>query len=272
MTEPGTVTPSPGAPLSTGDIGAGAQPWRTPPVAAAPAAAAPAGDAVTTATKVGAVPGPGKPGSVDWGRMGIAAALAPVAYVGGVYEHELGGHGLMALALGGHDITVDPLPHTYTRSDGSTGFRFAEMSYQYGPGWTPAKTAAVDLAPSMVDTGVLGLTTTLYETGNWPTNPWASGALFVWHAAAIADLANAAQGALIHPENTNADTAHASAIMGVNPRVLGAVEAGLAVAGTVEAVRIGLDVFSKHPTPPDPTKPHVDLVASPSFVGVSGTF
>ena len=257
---------SPVRAIATPDPTYAADPRATPDHVEPPSEAAPRG----------AVPGTMQGGGIGWGRVGIVAGMAPVAYVQGIILHEAVGHGGMALALGANDVTVTPYPHTYTRDDGSTGLRFASMSYHTGPDWSPTKEALVSLGPSMLDTALIAGGTTLYETGNWPKNPWASGALLVTQAASTVDLGfNGVQG-LIQPRNGSVDTVKAANDLGVPPQLIAGIQTGIAVAGLVEAGRIAYHVLQNPTAPAAPKSPAI----SPTFsslpgggmIGVSGTF
>lgn len=240
------------------------------------ASEAKADDHTADARRRGDVPATADTGGVSWSRLGIAAGMAPVAYVNGVILHEAVAHGGMALALGASDVKIKPLPHTYTRDDGTTGFRIAAMSYHPGKDWGDAERTAVLMAPSMLDTAILTGGTVLYETGNWPKSPWASGALFVTQSAAAVDLAFNGFKGMISPNDSGLDTVRAARGLGIHPSVLGGIQTGLAVAGAAELVRIGVDVFSDKPAKPVPKGPTTTVSVSPTLgggmVGISGTF
>lgn len=246
---------------------------QAPHLATDPAPAA--GDTAAAVPQRGKAPTPDIDGGVDWGRLGIAAGLAPVAYAAGITLHEAVGHGAVAAALGATDVSVQPFPHTYTRSDGSTGFRFAAMSYRPPDDWGEAEYAAVYLGPSAVDATLIAAGTLLYETGHWPENPWASGALFALQAAATVDLAYNGMNGLLQADNEGVDTVRAARSLGVSPYLIGGLQVGVAAAGAAELVRIGLDVFSRK-SPAQSDGPSLNLSASPvaggGVVGVSGRF
>jgi hypothetical protein len=244
---------------------------------AAPAAVPPGpADGTIPSPKRGSAPTPDDGRGIDWGRVGIAAGMAPVAWMAHTAAHE-GSHGLMAVGLGASDVSFKLYPHTYQRNDGTTGFNFAAVHYHAPGDWTGKEHALVALAPSMLDTAVLAGTTTLYETGHWPTNPWASGALLVWHAAAVGDLAFNAVGGIAHPDNAMNDTARTGLQLGVHPAVIGGIQGALALGGAIEFVRIANDVLrDKKPEAPKvgevTLQPHATPMAGGGMVGLSGTF
>lgn len=197
-----------------------------------------------TAAKTDQAPIPAQGEGIDWGRVGIAAGMAPAAYLTGVALHEGVGHGVVVEALGGDVTEVNLLPSPYRHPDGTMGIRFGSISYLPGEHWTDSHQLAVSMGPAVLDTAMLTTGAVLYETGNWPENPWASGALFAVQTAAAVDLGVNATSALMRP-NGGSDVVKAANGMGLDPRALGGLELGLAIASGANLARIGWNVFGK---------------------------